>query len=120
MESEKEGIFISKLIRGTRKGEFEWEAENYHLPLPANQELTSKLYTTELNGKKFRLYEYMYEGFLNSSETGWINQVRLEMVDDYRTTLYEFKFDYALYKLLTAIRTIDSDISNFIDDFINE
>ena len=120
-DSNREERFISKLTQDTKKGEIEWgDQSNRKLVLPSTERVISKVYTTQIGEKKLRVYEYQIKHYTDEDEWDWIDRVRLELFDDDGATLFEFSYDYSLYKLFNAIRKANSGVDDFMKGFLNE
>ena len=121
INSNREERFISKLIQDTKKKEIEWIDEpNNKLILPSSERPVSKVYRTEINGKNIRIYEYQIKHYTDEFDYEWIERVRLELFDDDGASLLEFSYDFALYKLLNAVRKANTDVDDFMKGFLNE
>lgn len=116
----REERFISKLIKDTQNGEIEWETDDTRITLPSSERRVSKIYRTEINGKNLRLYEYNIKYFRDEDEWDWVERVRLEIIDEENDSIFEFGYDYSLYKLYYAIRKASSGADEFMKEFLNE
>lgn len=121
LSSNREERFVSKLIQDTKKGELEWTDEsNNVLTLPSDERPISKVYTTEIAGKIIRLYEYQIKHYTDEYEYDWVERIKLELIDKDGATLFEFGYDYSLYKLFNAVRKLNSGIDDLMKGFLNE
>ncbi|HNY63368.1 MAG TPA: hypothetical protein PLH70_07485 [Bacteroidales bacterium] len=121
LSSNREERFVSKLIQDTKKGELEWKDEsNNVLTLPSNERPISKVYTTEIVGKNLRIYEFEIKHYSDEYEWDWVERIRLELIDDDGATLFEFDYDYSIYKLFNAVRKLNSGIDDLMKEFLNE
>lgn len=119
--SNREERFVSKLIQDTKRGDVEWTDEtNNKLVLPSSERAISKVYTTQINGKNFRIYELQEKHYKDEVDWDWVERVRLELFDDDGASLFEFVYDYSLYKLFNAVRKANANIDDFMKGFLNE
>ncbi len=120
-DSNREERFISKLTQDTKKGEINWDDEsNRKLILPSTERVISKVYTTQIGEKNLRVYEYQIKHYKDEDEWDWVDRVRLELFDEDGATLFEFSYDYSLYKLFNAVRKANSGVDDFMKGFLNE
>lgn len=120
-DSNIEERFVSKLIKDTKNTTVTWEDfPNNKLELPSSERPISKIYTTEVNDKMLRIYEYQFKHYTDEDEWDWIERVRLELIDEDQATLFEFNYDYSLYKLFNAVRKANSGVDDFMKEFLNE
>lgn len=121
LNSNREERFVSKLIQGTIKKEIEWkDVSNVNLDLPSNEKAISKVYITKIGDKNFRIYEYQTKYYKDEDDWDWVERVRLELYDNEGASLFEFVYDFSLYKLFNAIRKANTNIDDFMKDFLNE
>lgn len=120
-DSNIEERFVSKLIKDTKNETILWEdIPNNKLELPSSERPISKVYTTEVNNKRLRIYEYQFKHYTDEDEWDWIERVRLELIDEEHATLFNFNYDYSLYKLFNAVRKANSGVDDFMKEFLNE
>ena len=121
LSSNREERFVSKLVQDTKKGELGWEDQpNSTLILPSSERVISKVYTTEIEEKNLRIYEIQVKHFRDEDDWDWVERVRLELFDADGATLFEFSYDYALYKLFNAVRKLNSGVNDLMKGFLNE
>lgn len=120
-DSNIEERFISKLIKDTINGQVKWtDQQNKSLALPSNERAISKLYTAEVTDRKFRVYEYQTKYYRDEDEWDWVERIRFELIDNNGDTLFDFEYDYSLYKLFNAIRQSNSGINDLMKQFLDE
>ncbi len=114
--------FILKLIKDTKKGEINWEStSNSSLSnLPSTEKPVSKVYTSVISKKTLRIYEFQVKSYTDEDEWDWIQRVRLEIIDENSDTIYEYNYDYSLYKLFKAVREMNSGVDDFMKDFLEK
>lgn len=121
LNSNREERFVLKLIQDTKKMDIKWKDEpNNKLVLPSNERAISKVYITNIDNKNFRIYEYQIKFYKDEDDWDWVERVRLELFDSDGASLFEFEYDYSLYKLFNAVRKANTDIDNFMKGFLNE
>lgn len=121
VRSNLEERFISKLIRDTKKGDLKWDKnDRISLILPDSEKVVSKVYVTEIDEKKFRIYEFQFKSYKNIEDWDWVERVRLELFDTDGITLFKFNYDYSLYKLFNSIRKSNSGIDDLMKGFLKE
>ena len=120
-DSNIEERFVSKLIKDTKNAVIKWnDNSNRAIVLPSSERAISKIYTTDVNEKKMRIYEYQLKHYTDEDEWDWIERIRLELIDSDDATLYEFSYDFSLYKLFNAVRKANSGVDDFMKQFLNE
>ncbi|MDR6457191.1 hypothetical protein J2786_000284 [Chryseobacterium vietnamense] len=116
---DKQHEFIQKLTKETIRKQIIWSDKlSDKLNLPNEERAISKLYITEIQGKKFRLYEFQYKLYTDLYEWLWNQRVRLELIDNNDIRIYEFDYNYSLNDLFDAVTRTTSGIDDFIDDFL--
>jgi len=121
MDTNIEEKFITKLIKDTKVGTVKWRTDSdYKIELPGYERYTSKIYTTDISDKVFRLYIYQFKNYTDEEEWDWIERVRFEMIDKEGDTLYEYIYNYSLYQLFNAVRKANSGVDDLMKDFLNK
>ncbi|UTN02308.1 hypothetical protein L0669_13365 [Flavobacterium bizetiae] len=110
--------FILTLIQKTNQNEVKWEIVKHTIDLPHDEKITSKIYVTTINDKKFRVYEYQYKHYIDEDEWLWNQRKRIEMIDDDNEKLYEFDYDYSVSDLFDSVTRQTSGIDDFLKDFL--
>lgn len=98
METEKIQKLIIKFINLTKTNELKWISKPAYNKDFYGFEILGKLYLTEFNGKKFRLYRWKDEQDFDCKQ-----KIKLELIDDEEEVDYDFEFINEmkyLYKLL--------------------
>ncbi|MCC5928231.1 MAG: hypothetical protein JJU28_03205 [Cyclobacteriaceae bacterium] len=120
-DSTREERFVAKLIQDTKKKVIEWKDEpNDRLNLPNSERPISKVYTADINGTKVRIYEYEIKFYKDESNWEWVERIRLELFDNDGASLFQFPYDYSLYKLFNAVRKANASVDDFMKAFLNE
>ncbi len=115
----KENEFIFKLTKETLRRNIKWsDKQNKDLVLPHEERATSKLYISNIENKKFRIYEFQYKQYTDEYEWLWNQRVRLEMIDSNEERIYEFGYNYSLNDLFDAVMKSNSGIDEFLDEFL--
>jgi len=121
LNSNREERFVLKLIQDTKKKDIIWKDEpNNKLVLPSNERPISKVYNAIIDDKNFRIYEYQTKFYKDEDDWDWVERIRLELFDSDGASLFEFEYDYSLYKLFNAVRKANTDIDNLMKGFLNE
>ncbi len=121
VSSTREERFVSKLVQDTKKGELEWIGKpNSTIISPSNDRVISKVYTAKISEKKLRIYEFQTKYYRDEEDWEWVKRVRLELVDNEEATLFEFGYDYSLYKLFNAVRKLNSGVNDLMKGFLDE
>lgn len=115
----KISLFILEVIKMTKKGEIRWH-EALHAPkIPDGfEKLIDLAYSATISEKNFRLYKYYVRHYTDVDEWDWNERIRLELIDNYGNSTYEFPYEYSLHDLYEAVREYSSGINDFIDGFL--
>lgn len=96
MKTEKIQKFIIKLIDLTKSNELKWTSKPAYNRDFYGFEIRGKLYLTEFNGKKFRLYRW-------KDEEDRTQKIKLELIDDNEEVDYDFEFTDDLKNLYKTV-----------------
>lgn len=119
MKNQKFAQFVVKLIKLTRSNDITWNSF-----APKDEELLSgeivldKIYETSINFKSFRLYRYKLKLYIDEYNFEWDQRIRLELLDAFGNTDYEFDYDNSLDDLYEIVREQTSNVINIIDDIL--
>ncbi|WP_276482673.1 hypothetical protein [Paraflavitalea pollutisoli] len=120
MNTDSQNQFILALIKQTNSKNIEWSSRAVSDPELANGEIViDKVYSTEINGKRFNLYRYKYKHWKEYDEYEWNIRPKLELVDMFENVEFEFNYDYSLEDLYQIVRQQSSGILEFIEEFIS-
>ena len=92
--------------------------------MPANVELVSgdfiigKIYKSEIDNSVFRLTKYKFKDWRDFDEFEWNLRVRLELIDSFGETEYEFEYDNSLNDLYDIVREQISNVSTIVDNIL--
>lgn len=115
---DEDSQFIIALIKQTNKGEITQQIVEHEIELPNDEKITSKIYTTTILDKNFRLYEYQYKHYIDEDEWLWNKRKSFEVIDQSNNRLYEFEYDYSLNDLFESVTRKTSGIDDFLGNFL--
>jgi len=119
MDENKVSKFILELIKRTKMKDVIWSTSDRVPIFPdGGERYTDLVYTSELNGKIFRIYKYQIKVFRDEYEYEWSERIKFENVDSLFNVVYEIPYQYSLFNLYETVREQTSGIEDLIDDFL--
>lgn len=110
---------IVKLNRDTKEDKIKWEV-THTIPssLAGTEKLIDNIYVAKVSTKKVRLYKYEYKHFYEEEIFFWLEAFRLEFIDLYEKTEWEFPRDNAVEDLYDSVRYKTSNVEDFFKDYL--
>lgn len=118
----KEIRFITKLIEKTNDNSIKWKLNsNNYFKVENGTKRDHSTYYAQINGKTFRIYEYLKKYYYDEENFDISKYVKLEMIDlTNRNILYDYSYYSILDDLISAVKRQTSSIDNFMDDFLGD
>ena len=112
---------ILKLNRDTKEDKVIWEVSHGSpSSLGGVEKLLDNSYITKIGNRKIRLYKYEGKYYIDEDQFDWIEYYRLEFVDFYDKSEWEFPRDRALEDLYDTVRYKTSKVEDFFKDYLTE
>lgn len=119
MNSDKTIQFVLKLIKLTNNNEVAWDSKIPDSPeLPNGEIILDKIYTATILHKRFQLYKYRYKNWRDYDEFEWSERIKLELVDLYGHSEYEFDYDNSMTDLYYSVREHASGVLDIVNEFL--
>lgn len=112
--------FLSKLHRETLANHIKWTISPVNFKLKTSESVSGKVYVTEIQGKIFRIYEYLEKNYYEEEAYTLTDYHRLEMIDSDGKTLYEYPYSRVIFDLYRAVQYQTSGAGDFMTDFLKE
>lgn len=112
---------ILKLNRDTKEDKVIWEVSHVSpSSLGGTEKLLDNTYVAKIGIKKIRLYKYEGKYFIDEGQYEWIEYYRLEFIDFYDKSEWEFPRDRAVEDLYDTVRYKTSKVEDFFKDYLGE
>ncbi len=113
--------FIFKLNKDTKENKIKWRIGTFAKPaLLGSEELLDAVYYTDVLEKKIRLFRLKVKHYMDEDYYDWIEDFRLEIIDENGNSLYKFPEDIAISDLYATVQFKTSNVSDFFNDFLSE
>ncbi len=113
---------LSQINRYTKERGIFWETLIHYpnLGLSSNEELVGKIYQTEFEGRKLRLFKINRKVQTDEFEFNWIPAFKLEILDHNDSSDWEFPDHRGIWDLYDSVRYQVSNIDSFLSSGIDE
>lgn len=111
---------IIKFNRATKEDTLIWTIHSSTNPssLSGSERLVDNVYVSKVLDKTIRLYKYEEKWWYEEERYEWRAGYRLELIDVYGKSIWEFPADAVILDLYESVRFKTSGIDQFFDDFL--
>lgn len=111
---------VTKLNRETKEGGIDWKISRAEpSSMLGSETLVDYVYTCTVLDKKLRLYKYQSKSYYDEGLYEWIENYRLEFIDDWGKSEWAFPDDRAIYDLYETVRYKTSGVEKFMEKFLD-
>jgi hypothetical protein len=112
---------ILKLNRDTKEDKITWEVKHASpISLGGTEKLIDNAYVATVGGRKIRLYKYQAKFYYDEGLYDWSESYRLEFIDFYDNSEWEFPRDNSILDLYDTVRYKTSKVADFFKDYLTE
>jgi len=122
MKSNDTTKFVNKLNRETKENKVLWEIKNSSPSSLANDEriLNNTHYLAKIDNKQgVRLYKFQSKYYTDEDTYSWSDNLRLEFIDSFSNSTWEFPNDAATLSLYETVRYKTAGVESFLDSYLN-
>ncbi len=113
--------FIFKLNKETKEDKIVWRISTFTKPaLLGSEEILDAIYYTDVLENKIRLFRLKVKHYLEEDYYEWVEDFRLEIVDENGNSLYKFPEDTAISDLYDTVQFKTSKISDLFNGFLSD
>ncbi|MCU0447698.1 MAG: hypothetical protein MUE85_22585 [Microscillaceae bacterium] len=112
---------VTKLNRETQEGKLKWIISELPVKsLSGTESLIDKAYTTEVDGKRMRLYRFNDRFYTDYEEYVKQDYIRLEFIDknDNSEWIFPSYVSSSIYDLYESVRYKVANVDGFIEKFL--
>jgi len=120
MDSKKAIALIIKLNRDTIEGKLTWQTSRVQPSLGNGGIVIDNVYYTEVEKKILRLYKFSQKYYYEEDSFEWTENLRLEFVDFYWKSEFEFPPISILSDLYETVRYKTSGVESFLDSYLGD
>jgi hypothetical protein len=112
---------ILKLNRETKEDKIKWEISSNRInSLVGTETLINNIYIVDILNNKFRLYKFKEKHFYDEDAYNWIEDYKLDLIDNFGNSKFTFESDRAIVDLYGTVQYKTSNIEDFMKDYLKD